>query len=243
MDIGTSRQEGRLSIVPLVIAHVFLASAPDIRLAMTVFEMIADERRGLADLVESLGEEQLRTPSWVPTRTVRDVAAHLIMAFDLSPLRFLWKLLVFRDFDRLADDVTWELAKKPAREIAAILRRNAENRFHPPGMGFEAPLTDLLVHGLDIRRPLGIVREIPRDRTAVALSFLFTTPARGFVKKPWREGLRFEATDCIGAWGSGPLIRGPSDELMLAVIGRVKALEGLEGDGVPILRARFQRGS
>jgi uncharacterized protein (TIGR03083 family) len=209
---------------------------------MTLFEMIADERRGIADLVDTLNEQQLCTPSLVPTWTVRDVAAHLVMGFGTSLPRFMGTLLIAGSFDKAADKLTFRMAKRPVNELTDLLRRHAENRFTPPGAGPEAPLTDLLVHGLDFRRPLGIHREIPQDRSRPALDFLAKTPARGFVRKGWRDGLRFEATDFEWSHGEGALVRGGSDALMLAITGRTAALEELEGPGVSILRRRFLPG-
>ncbi|WP_280234759.1 hypothetical protein [Nocardia cyriacigeorgica] len=52
------------------------------------------------------------------------------------------------------------------------------------------------------------------------------------------EGLRFEATDLDWTHGSGPIISGPAEALLLALSGRTPALDRLHGDGVPILRAR-----
>ncbi|MBI5544849.1 MAG: maleylpyruvate isomerase family mycothiol-dependent enzyme [Deltaproteobacteria bacterium] len=208
---------------------------------MSLFDAIADERRGLAELADTLTEEQLGTPSLVPTWTVRDVIAHLTLGMEVSTLRFAMTLLLARgSFEKAADRLTWWMARRPVRELADILRRKAEHRFTPPGMGPEAPLSETLVHGLDLRRPLAIRRAIPEERARICLDFLARTPARGFVRSEWREGLRFEATDLSWAHGEGPLLRGPSDSLLLALTGRRQALSELEGDGVDLLRERYQ---
>ncbi|MBI5544902.1 MAG: hypothetical protein HY901_13510, partial [Deltaproteobacteria bacterium] len=98
---------------------------------------------------------------------------------------------------------------------------------------------EVLVHGLDLRHPLGVRRAMPKERSAIALKLLGTTKPGGFVQKGWREGLRFEATDDTWSLGQGPVLRGPSDSLMLALTGRVPALDELQGEGVAILRERF----
>jgi uncharacterized protein (TIGR03083 family) len=206
---------------------------------MTPFEMVAGERRTMADLVEGLREDQLCKPSLVPTWTVRDVAAHLTLAFETSMARFLLTALLARSFEKAADKLTFAMAKRPVKEIAESLRRNADSRFSPPGTGPEAPLAELLVHGLDLRWPLAILREIPPDRARPALDFLAKTPARGFVRSAWRKGLRFEAMDLDWAHGAGPALRGRAEALMLALTGRRQALEALQGDGVEVLRQRF----
>ena len=208
---------------------------------MSLFETFADERRGLADLADTLTEEQLRTPSLMPTWTVRDVVAHLTLGLEVSTLRFAVTLLLARgSFEVAADRLTWWMARRPVRELADILRRKAEHRFTPPGMGPEAPLTETLVHGLDLRRPLGIRRTLQEERTRICLDFLARTDAPGFVRPQWREGLRFEATDFHWSYGEGPVLRGPPDSLMLALTGRTLAMSELEGNGVNVLRERFR---
>lgn len=207
---------------------------------MTLFEMVADERRSTADLVEGLSEEQLRTPSLVPTWTVRDVAAHLALAFDWSLTQFLRAALAHWSFDKAVDELTFAMAKRPVRELTENLRRNAARRIRPPGTGPEAPLTEILVHGLDLRWPLRISRKIPQERARPALDFLAKTPARGFVRGAWRKGLRFEASDLDWTHGEGPTLRGRAEALMLALTGRREALQELQGDGVEVLRERFR---
>jgi uncharacterized protein (TIGR03083 family) len=207
---------------------------------MTVFEMIADERRGLAALLATLTEEQLRAPSLVPTWTVRDVAGHLVLAIEFSMPRLLLTLVRSGfSIDRTIDRMTWRMARRPIGELAAILRAKAESRFAPPGTRPEAILTEVLIHDLDLRWPLKIAREIPEERTLIALKVVTETPARGFVGKGWRDGLRFAATDLAWAHGQGALVRGPADALLLGITGRRAALSKLEGDGVGILRERF----
>jgi hypothetical protein len=51
-------------------------------------------------------------------------------------------------------------------------------------------------------------------------------------------GLRLEATDTDWSTGSGPLVRGPLEALVVVMTGRKVALTDIEGDGVPILAAR-----
>ena len=206
---------------------------------MTVFEMIADERRQLADLLSTLTLQQLETPSLIPTWTVKDVAGHLTLGLRPSIFKFLWAALSAGSIEKGTDKLTWEAGRRPVAELVALFRSRADSRFAPPGIGPQGPLAELLVHGLDIRVPLGIKREIPADRATTTLDFLFGGSARGVARKQWREGLRFEATDVQFSRGEGPLVRGRSDSLMLAVSGRKEGLDGLEGDGVGMLRQRL----
>ncbi|HEY3448540.1 MAG TPA: maleylpyruvate isomerase family mycothiol-dependent enzyme [Myxococcales bacterium] len=209
---------------------------------MNVFDRVAEERRALADLIAGLSEEQLRTPSLVPTWTVRDVAAHLVLGLDGSIGSFLWAALTTGSLDKGTDKLTWERAKRPVPDLVAVLRGQAASRVRPPGAGPEVVLTEVVVHGLDLRRPLGIVRALDEEVLRAVLGVLFDSPARQFLKKPWREGLRFEATDLAWSHGEGPVLKGPVQSLILAVTGRVVALADLQGDGVAVLRQRFGQG-
>ena len=207
---------------------------------MEIFASIADERRTMADLLSSLTDEQLQTPSLCPPWTVHEVGAHVVVPLQATRWDFLAAFAACRgNFDRTIERMTARWAVLRIGELVNILRSKADHRFAPPGAGPVAPLTDLIVHGLDVRRPLGIPRRIPEDRTRAALDFLVGKRALGFVKSSWLPGLRLEATALDWAHGSGALVRGQSDLLLLALTGRRAVLDDLDGDGVAILRQRF----
>jgi len=206
----------------------------------STLEMISSERRDLADLVESLTPEQLATPSLCGDWTVQQVAAHLLMPMSVPLPRFVLAAVRARgNFDVANDRVTRAFAQRPAADIAAGLRAKADHRFHPPGFGHEAPLTELLIHGQDLRRPLGLSWTFPPDGLTVALDMLAGPKAhRGFVPRGRLDGLRFEASDVDWSRGDGPLVRGPGASLAYAMSGRPVALAELTGDGVDVLRGR-----
>ncbi|SFO64062.1 hypothetical protein SAMN05421854_102702 [Amycolatopsis rubida] len=98
-------------------------------------------------------------------------------------------------------------------------------------------LGETVVHGEDIRRPLGIRHEYPVETlTTVARYYLgsdLVVLAKGRVR-----GLRLEATDSDFSGGSGPLVSGPTLALIMAMTGRSRFLDDLDGDGAEILRQR-----
>jgi len=204
------------------------------------FVEIADERRGLADLISGLTGEERATQSLCSEWSVQDVAAHLIVPLEVSTPKFMLAMLACRgSFDRANVRLAREQAQRPYDEIIQLLRRKAETRFTPPGAGPEAPLTDLLVHGLDIRWPLQLTRQIPDERLHKSLTFLTSTAARGLVPKGALDGLRCEADDLGWAHGNGPTVGGNAQALLLAMTGRTIALGHLTGDGVATLRGRL----
>lgn len=75
------------------------------------------------------------------------------------------------NFDKLSDETARRDARSH-RQLAAALRANADSRFKPPGLGPEAPLTDAVVHGLDIRWPSSLDHDIPETPARVVLEFV-----------------------------------------------------------------------
>lgn len=207
---------------------------------METFAAIADERRAVAEMLSMLTMEQQMAPSLCHGWSVHDVAAHLVMPLEVGmPTFFLTMLACRGDFDRANVRLTRRQARRPFGEIVEVLRRRAESRFTPPGAGPEAPLTDLLVHGLDIRWPLGLKREVPEERAWSSLTFLTSRSARGLVPRGLLDGVHLQADDIDWAHGHGPMVSGRAEALLLVLTGRSVALEALAGDGVPTLRARL----
>lgn len=207
---------------------------------MDTFAEIADERRVVAEMLSGLTKQQQSMRSLCDEWSVHDVAAHLIMPLEVGMPKFLLTMLACRgDFDRANVHLTRQQARRPLDEIVEVLRRKAASRFTPPGSGPEAPLTDLLVHGLDIRWPLGLTRDIPEVRVQTSLGFLTSLSAQGLVAKGLLAGLRFEADDVDWTHGHGPIVNGAAEALLLALSGRSAALSALTGDGLPTLRARL----
>jgi uncharacterized protein (TIGR03083 family) len=204
-----------------------------------LFAEIADERRTLADQLADLTPQRQTTPSLCAAWTVHDVLAHLVMPLEVSVPRVVLAVLLSRgDFDRANRRVTRTLARRSFADLRRTLHAGADARFTPPGSGPQAPLVDVLVHGADVRRPLGLHHDVPAPRARAALEFLSTSP-RGFVPKGALTGLRLVAQDVGFAHGDGPEVRGPADALLLAVTGRAAGLDDLAGEGVGVLRSRL----
>jgi uncharacterized protein (TIGR03083 family) len=207
---------------------------------MSLFDDVAAERLVMADLLAGLTPDQLRTPSLCGKWTVQDVAGHLAVPFVTSAPRFVLGLVKARgSFHRANDAFARAAAARPIAELAEIQRAHATSHFAPPRHGPSAPLTDLQIHGQDIRRPLGLIRDFAPDRLRVSLD-LMTSPraAIGFVPKGRLTGLRFRATDLDWSWGDGLEIAGPAEALLLAMGGRRVALAELSGPGVVTLAGR-----
>jgi uncharacterized protein (TIGR03083 family) len=202
--------------------------------------MIADERIGLADELADLTDAQWATPSLCAGWTVRNVVVHLLMPFHVSLPSMLWKMAT-NGFD--LDKVSDKFAKsdtRPERELLDDLRANADHHFSPPGFGPEAPLTDLVVHGQDIRRPLGLAHRIPDDHARVVLDMLVTPKAsKAFAKKGLLTGLRLEVDELHWSYGSGQVVAGGAEPVIMTLAGRTALLDDLSGPGLDELRRRL----
>jgi uncharacterized protein (TIGR03083 family) len=99
-------------------------------------------------------------------------------------------------------------------------------------------LLDHIVHHQDIRRPLGLPRQVPEKRLLAALGV--APGISGFVGAKKRAvGLHLVATDVDWSGGDGPEVRGTGEAILLALTGRPVVLAELSGDGLPMLRGRI----
>jgi uncharacterized protein (TIGR03083 family) len=207
---------------------------------MPTLDLIAAERRAIADELDQLTPEQLATPSLCGAWSVHDVAAHLVMPLTVGMGTVMAAMAAsLGNFDKANIKLTAKVAARSITDVTTQLRTQADNRFTPPGMGFEAPLTDVLVHGEDFRRPLGIGHAFDPDALRTSLDFVATKKGqRTFTGKGRLAGLRFEAADIGWSTGEGALVRGDAPDVLLAMCGRKIALDKLTGDGVATLRSR-----
>jgi uncharacterized protein (TIGR03083 family) len=203
----------------------------------SIWPTVHAERASLAGDVADLSAEQWATPSLCAEWTVHQVLAHLLSAAKMTPPRFFAKFGAARfNFNNFtARQVALEGAGGPAATLAAF--RAVQGRESAPPGPKETWLGEAIVHGEDIRRPLGIRHEYPMDAVTRTLGFY----ARSNAIIGGRDrvaGLRLTATDADFAVGSGPEVKGPALALLLAASGRPSALAELSGPGVDTLRAR-----
>ena len=204
-----------------------------------VFAAVAAHRLRFADLVESLSDAELATPSLCDGWTTRDVAGHLSVAITGAPVPFLIGLAKALGRPNVANRiVATDAARKPVADLVTTIRRHATSRFTPPVVGPRAPLADVLIHTGDVARPLGRPHDASPEAVGWALDFVTGPRPIGFLPPKRLAGLSLVATDLDRTWGSGAVVSGRGLDLLLAVCGRRVALEQLEGDGLVTLTAR-----
>ena len=100
-------------------------------------------------------------------------------------------------------------------------------------------VVEIVVHGEDIRRPLGIDHAYPTTSIAEAVSHLLGDRSSGGKKR--LKGLTLAATDVEFSIGDGPLVEGPALALLLAASGRSARLDELSGPGASQLINRIRQ--
>ncbi|MFJ8540659.1 maleylpyruvate isomerase family mycothiol-dependent enzyme [Streptomyces sp. NPDC093586] len=202
-----------------------------------VWPLIHTERAALAADLDELTDERWATPSLCAGLSVREVLAHLTAGASLNAVRWMAGVIRCRfDFDKqVAVRLAEQLGATPAETLARF-RRVVASTTKPP-LPAIAMLGETLVHGEDIRRPLGMRHDRPVDAvTRVAEYYAgsdLVVLAKGRI-----GGLRLTADDGPFTTGSGPVVSGPTLALVMAMTGRAAYCDDLEGDGVEILRDR-----
>jgi uncharacterized protein (TIGR03083 family) len=199
--------------------------------------LIHAERAALAADLADLTERQWATRSLCERFTVREVLAHLTAGASLDPVRWLAGVIRCRfDFDQqVAMRLAEQLGTTPAETLARF-GRVVTSRTKPP-LPAMAMLGETLVHGEDIRRPLGIRRDHP-IATLTRVAEYYRASDMVVLAKGRIGGIRLVATDGPFTTGVGPVVAGPTVALIMAMTGRTGYWAELAGEGVTTLRDR-----
>lgn len=195
------------------------------------------ERERVGAMLEALAASQWRSPSLCSAWSVEHVAAHLTAAASTGTAAWLVSMLragfnADRHNERM---LRRRLGATPAETLASF-RASVTNTIAPTS-DFPAWLGEVVVHGQDIARPLGIsLTPDPASVRAVADFYAakdFAVNSRTLIR-----GLRLQAIDAEFEVGDGPTVRGELLPLVMAMAGRPAFVDDLDGDGVAELRRR-----
>ncbi len=211
-------------------------------MAASPWPVIHAERDALAADLDGLDQAGWDTPSMCAQWTVRQTLGHMTATARMTPPQFFLAMIKSGfNFNKMtATEIERETAGSPADSLAAFRSVRASTS-HPPGP-VDSWLGETIIHGEDIRRPLGIKREYPTAAVVRVADFYKGSNLIVGAKKRI-DGLRLQATDANWATGAGPEVSGPVLALVLAMTGRPAALDDLTGDGVAQLRARMTSGA
>jgi uncharacterized protein (TIGR03083 family) len=181
---------------------------------------VVAERTDLAAMLGALRPEEWDAPTLCAGWRVREVVAHMTMAFRMGVPRFAAEMVRSRgDFNRMADRVARRdaAAMSPASLLAEV-RDNITHPWKPPGGGTGGALSHDVIHGLDISVGLGLDRRPPVDRVALVLAGLRDRNVNYFGTD--LAGVRLEADDLDWTFGDGTPLRGAAQDLLLVICGR-----------------------
>ena len=203
-----------------------------------VWPLVHAERAALIADLETLNHSQWQQASLCAGWTVHDVTAHLVDTALTTRLGFMLGLARARfDFDRQNERGVERRRGASPRHTLARLREVSTRTSNPPGSR-ASRLVEEVVHGEDIRRPLGLTRDYPVEAVTGALHYQVTTSTALGGSRDRVADLRLEATDVPLTLGSGAPVRATSLDLLLAVSGRCRALDQLWGAGADLLGQR-----
>lgn len=206
-------------------------------MAGDIWPVVHAERRALADDLAVLSPEQWATPSLSEGRSVQQTLAHMAATAAMTPPAFFAKMLAagFR-FERMADkEIRARTADGPAATLE-IFRSVADRSSGPPGPS-TSWLGETLVHGEDIRRPLGIAHSYPVDAVTQVIDF-YAGSNLLIGGRRRVAGLTLRATDADWSRGDGPVVEGPAMALLMVTAGRPALLDELSGAGLERLSGR-----
>ncbi len=196
------------------------------------------ERADLAEFLAGLAPEQWDAPTLCEGWRVREVVEHVYSYEDLGITGFLTRLARAGLSPERANTLGVEQnAGRPPAELVERARACVRPRGFTALLGGRIALSDGMIHHQDIRRPLGLPRDIPADRIAAALEFARTAPPIGAAKRI--NGLTLVATDLDWTTGSGPAVEGTGEALLMSMAGRPGVAAELSGPGAPTLRDRI----
>jgi len=205
--------------------------------AAETWKYIHSERAQMADTWATLSPGQWAAPSWCEGWSVQDTAGHILAAAEQTPANFYREMISAGfAFSVFADRGARRVGSIGPDELIRRLRARTTTTNHPPAP-VVAMLGEIVVHGEDTRRPLGLTHQSPEAAlVAVADSWKNSNLLIGAKRRI--TGLRLRATDTEWVHGDGPEVRGPLVSLILAMTGRKAVHPDLTGEGVAALAAR-----
>jgi uncharacterized protein (TIGR03083 family) len=206
--------------------------------AEETWKYIHAERAEMTETLASLSPDQWAASSWCDGWSVQVTAGHILAAAEQTPLSFYRKMIAagFK-FNVFADRDARQLAAVGPEELVRRLRARTSTTNHPPAPVM-AMLGEIVVHGEDIRRPLGLAHQSP-EAALVALADSYRKTNLLIGAKRRSAGLRLRATDVAWVRGEGPEVAGPLISLIVAMAGRKGAQSDLTGDGVSTFAGRL----
>jgi uncharacterized protein (TIGR03083 family) len=202
------------------------------------WDMIRAERARLAEDLAGLRLTEWSAPTLCADWSVEEVVAHLTAGASIG--RWSWMRSIagagFRPEVHNARRLAEHRGSTPAQTLERF-RGVVESRVAPTG-DLWAWLGEVVVHGSDVREPLGI-RTAPDPDAVLVVAEGYVRRDFAVASRSTAKGLHLVATDSSFSSGDGPTVEGTTLDLVLAVAGRPTAASRLRGDGAPVLVERL----
>lgn len=208
-------------------------------------DLVRIERQAFLDMLGSLTHEQWQERSLCTDWRVVDVAAHLAYAPVLGPVAgAVGMLRSGLSMNRMIASSAIRWSDRGTDAILDQLGRNLESGAKPIGMPTVAALADAVVHGIDVRRPLGMARHVPAEALGPVADFVLRTPwpltsMVGGNAARRVDGVRLVADDAGWSHGEGPEVHASAETIALLLYGRRVGADELSGGGAEVVRARL----
>lgn len=206
-----------------------------------VWQLVHAERRRLIEDLQALEERQWSTASLCPGWSVHDVVAHLVDTARTGRVGFVASMIRSRGNFNEANErgVGRYRAANPGQTLE-LFRQSMGLQLTPPAHR-ATRLVEAIVHGEDIRRPLGIEGDYPRHAVTEAINYQLRTPVAFGGGRERARGLCLLDAESQHSWGHGRQVRGSGIDLLMALSGRPVERGLLRGSGVGQLTQRSER--
>jgi uncharacterized protein (TIGR03083 family) len=190
-----------------------------------ILAALPDERDELVADLRTIPDADWEHPSLCDGWAVRDVVGHLIRVWTNwqrgLPIVIGLVRHGFRPNAWIRNDACKRAAgHSPDSLIADLAATRCETtvgaRFHPlAGIS----ISEWVIHGQDIRRPLGIPHPFSTERL-ITVAETLTTRLPYPLGRARRSHRRYVATDADWSWGTGEVVRAPLEEIVMRLAGR-----------------------
>lgn len=199
------------------------------------WSIVHAERAALVEDLAQLTDAQWAHPSLCTGWSVHDVAAHLVDNARATPAGVIWAMVrAGFDFDAQNErGMERERGDTPAETLERLAR--VVGRTSGPPAPLDSRLVEEVLHGEDIRRPLGIRHEYSPEAVLRSLRYQARTSGALGGAKDVAQRVGMRATDADFGTSGGPEVAGPALSLLMAISGRTVAIDDLEGPGAAAL--------
>jgi uncharacterized protein (TIGR03083 family) len=207
--------------------------------ATDVWIDVHDERESLLAMLETLAPPEWNTQSLCAEWRIRDVVGHLVSETTMTIPKLVRGTVKsgFQINKFIASDACRK-GDLPDEELVDAFRTVVPTRTHLPGLSSMSMLEGIVIHSLDIRKPLHRDHAVPEGRMVLVASDLLSS--RFFVGHKLFSDLRVTATDAEWSCGHSDEVNGTIEGFVLAMSGRAAGLDQLQGEGMVAVQQRAE---